>query len=174
MALPTNIRDKIKENLWNQADKMNWSDMNIYDKSIQYKNWGQDAEIGEVLSRYMPYQSVHKYIKDSLMKPYAKSKKLTHENVLKIFGLENISASDFYNKPLGVRLIDGRIVCWGRAVDWKIVLLAIFERSKEDISYSPFCALLTNSNGKYASEKFQDLATDASKKLGLKEINFML
>ena len=172
MSIPQQIKDQIAAKLWAQADNINWLELNITEKSTQYKIWAEDAEIGQKLSRYMPYPSVHKYIKDSLMKPYAKSKALTETQVLEIFSIDNSPVLETYIKPFGFMLADGRIVCFGRAVDWKIVLLSTFERAAEKESLSPYGALLTGANGKFASKKFKKLAKEASEKLGIMNLIF--
>lgn len=170
MAVPTEVRKSICKLLWEQADQLDWVSMNIHQKSQQYKLWAQDESIGAVLSRYMPLERVHPYIKDSLLKPYAKSKKIKSEEVFRLLSINESNIKQEYIKPLGVRLDDGRIICWGRAIDWKIILLAIFERYKEDISYTPYAAILTEANGKFSSETHREVITEAGTLLGISKI----
>lgn len=172
MAVPTEVRQAICEILWEQADYLDWVSMNIHQKSQQYKLWAQDEDIGAVLSRYMPLERVHPYIKDSLLKPYAKSKKIKKEEVFRLLNINESVIKQEYIKPLGVRLDSGRIICWGRAIDWKIILLAIFERYKEDTLYEPYAAILTEANGKFSSESHREVISEAGKLLGIRKIIF--
>jgi len=172
MAVPADVRQSICDLLWEQADELDWTCLNNYQKSQQYKIWAQDDKIGVVLSRYMPLERVHPYIKDSLLKPYAKSKKPEKADILRILGDESLKTVEEYIKPPGVRLDDGRIICWGRAVDWKIVLLAIFERSKSSEDFSPYAAVLTESNGKFSSASYCSIIEEAAELLGIEKLFF--
>lgn len=172
MAVPADVRQSICDLLWKQADELDWTCLNNYQKSQQYKIWAQDERIGVVLSRYMPLERVHPYIKDSLLKPYAKSKKPEKADIMRLLGGEDVEAADEYIKPHGFRLEDGRIICWGRAVDWKIVLLATFERSKEALGYTPHAAILTESNGKFSSASYCSIIEEAAELLGIEKLLF--
>ena len=172
MAVPTDVRKSISDILWEQADELDWTCLNLHQKSQQYKVWAQDERIGVVLSRYMPLERVHPYIKDSLMKPYAKSKKPEKTDILRILGEEHVETVSDYIKPHGFRISDGRIICWGRAVDWKIVLLAIFERSKESEAYTPHAAILTEPNGKFSSDTYRKILQEAAELLGIEILLF--
>jgi hypothetical protein len=172
MAVPKHIKDEVSEIIWKEADQLDWTHLNIAEKSSRYKIWAKDDRIGKVLTRYMPVERVHPYIKDSLLKPYAKSKKLEAYDVQNILNLDEYSIVQEYVKPLGFRLEDGRIACWGRALDWKIVLLATFERSCEAEEFSAHTVILMESHGKFSTKKFQHIVSDACEKLKIDNIKF--
>jgi hypothetical protein len=173
MAVPSKVRETIKEKIWEEADRIDWMSMNITQKSIQYNQWAEDEALGIVLSHYIPYQSVHKYLKDSILKPYSRSKQPKNIDISRLLNLDDSLVEQDYVKPLGFRLDDGLIVCWGRAVDWKIVLLSIFERSKERGDYAPHAAILTDSSGKFLSDNWRSMVKDASDLLGIERILFL-
>ena len=172
MAVPSDVRKSICSLLWKQADDMDWTCLNNFQKSQQYKNWTQDDKIGGVLSRYMPLGRVHPYIKDSLLKPYAKSKKPEKDDILRLLEMDSQEPVEEYIKPLGVRLKDGKIIVWGRAVDWKIVLLAIFERAKESKRFIAHAAILTESNGKFSSQSYCSIIQEAADLLHINKLLF--
>jgi hypothetical protein len=172
MPVPKHIREELSQIIWKEADELDWIHLNIHEKSGQYKIWAKDERIGQILSRYMSVERVHPYIKDSLLKPYAKSKKLERDDVLELLGLGSKKVAQEYIKPLGFSLEDGKIICWGRALDWKIVLLSTFERAQERTSYEAFSVILTDSHGKFSSMKYQNIVQDASTKLGIESIHF--
>lgn len=173
MSVPVDVRKAVSELLWEQADELDWVCLNNFQKSEQYKIWAQDDRIGVVLSRYMPLERVHPYIKDSLLKPYAKSKKPEVVDILRLLQCHDSVVVEDYIKPHGFRLDDGRIICWGRAVDWKIVLLALFERSKELSLFKPYAAVLSESNGRFSSVSYQSMIREASELLGIKILFFL-
>lgn len=172
MAVPSDVKTALSKIIWKEADELDWTHISIHQKAVQYKFWAQDERIGQVLSRYMPIERVHPYIKDSMLKAYANSKKLHAKVVLGFLHLDSSARAAKYKQPFGIRLDDGKIVCWGRALDWKIILLAIFERSLERSSYSAHSVILTDSHGKFASTKFQGIVKEAARKLEIDSVHF--
>ena len=172
MAVPSDVKTALSKIIWKEADEYDWTHLSIHEKAIQYKIWAQDERIGQVLSRYMPIERVHPYIKDSMLKAYANSKKLNAHDVLHFLQLDSLEIEGAYTQPFGVLLEDGKIVSWGRAIDWKIILLAMFERSLERRSYSAHSIILTDSHGKFSSTKFQDIVKQAARKLEIDSIHF--
>jgi hypothetical protein len=173
MSIPPTVRDEIIDLIWEQADDMDWIHLNNRQRSDQYKIWAQDERIGIVMSRYIPYQSVHKYIKDSIIKVYAKSKKLSETDILHLLNIEGAKIEEEYIKPMGVRLSDGRVICWGRAVDWKMVLLPVFERSTPKSTYIRHAVVLSASSGKFASPSWQQMVLEAGKLLKIERTIFL-
>lgn len=172
MSVPADVKKDICCRLWAQADTLDWVHLSIPQKTQQYEIWAKDTSIGIQLSHYMTLDRVHPYIKDSLMKPYAKQKKLSTDNIFKLLVVDSEFVVEDYIKPHGVRLDDGRIVCWGRAVDWKIILLSLFERSQIRPDFVPFAAVLSDSSGKFNSMYFNNIIGPASKLLGIQRIVF--
>ena len=74
--------------------------------------------------------------------------------------------AEVFDKPHGRRLSDGRVICWGRAEDWKNILMAIHERSFR-YSYKPFGVILMYAEGKYHQQGNRVVVEDAANKLGI-------
>ncbi len=70
-----------------------------------------------------------------------------------------------YSLSYGRLLGDGQIVCWGRAADWKTILLAVFERSFAIADATPFAAVLTESAGKYSDAAARAVVREAAQRL---------
>ena len=53
MNLPKQVRDKIVDLLWSEADRLNWSNLSAQDKARLYSQWTESSEIGGQLGAYM-------------------------------------------------------------------------------------------------------------------------
>ena len=144
-AVPTEIRDGIRQKIWDKANELGWQRLAAVERTAWYENWSKDKEIGGALSHFMDPRKVRVYIKDSLLKPYLR-KLLQHdgEKAFLIVGLNVLPAGirTTYDKPHGRLLADGKVICWGNSRDWKTILLSVFERSYRVGSAIPYAAVL--------------------------------
>ena len=174
ISVPHDVYKKIYERLSREADKIQFVHLTIPEKSRFYKIWTTDKYIVDLLSPFVPSERMHPYIKDSVLKIYAKSKKPKSDDILAMMGLSDIVKEEEYIKPIGVRLIDGRVICWGLARDWKNVLLSVYERARSgNKGYISCAAFLLNSGGVYNHKEFRSLVCEASEKLGILEVKYL-
>lgn len=171
MNLPDNIRDQLRERMWGIADGIDWLALGPTEKTQYYENWTKDPEVGGVLQRYMAVGQVRVYIKDSLLKDYPQARRASHDKPFRMLGLNGqIEIKRSFIKPHGRLLTDGRIICWGRAADWKAILLAVFERSFTTRDAKPHAAILTESTGKYSDTSARAVVIEAAKRLGIEKL----
>ena len=174
MMVPDNIRDEINAWLWNKADSLGWSKLPDVDRARYYEIWTRDPAIGGRLAHFMDPRKVRVYIKDSLVKPYERSRLSLHESdvwrSLSIPDTGQTSAS--YIKPHGRLLPDGRIVCWGNSRDWKSILMAVFERAHQHPNAQAFGAVLLES-GRTAEVYQRELIRNAAERLGIQRLVWM-
>jgi hypothetical protein len=67
-------------------------------------------------------------------------------------------------------LIDGKIVCWGRSKLWKSVLMALHERSFEDLNSTPYGAVLLESSDGFGDAAARAVVENAATKLGIRKL----
>jgi hypothetical protein len=170
MTIPSATRTSLKQRLWDTADKLGWNNLSQADKARYYEVWTKDAEIGGVISRYMDGGQVRVYIKDTLLKDYGRVRLADPVRPLRALGIDGQAAdAERYIKPHGRRLEDGRVLCWGRADDWKAVLMAVHERAFASKG-KPFAVVLMSSCGRYHDAHGRAVVEDAAKKLGIERI----
>jgi hypothetical protein len=171
MKIPEHVRAQVRELLWERAAAVGWSALADIERSRFYEQWTRDIAVGGVLAHYMDARRVRVYLKDSLMKPYERARLLGTERKILVFlmGAEAPSVVERYIKPNGVRFEDGRIVCWGRSRDWKLVLMALYERAASSFSRHAFGLVLLE-NGSTADEGTRHLVRDASARLGVERV----
>jgi len=174
MNIPDDVRNNIRDLIWARADKLGWSDLPDIERSKFYEQWTRESTIGGALAHYMDPRKVRVYIKDSLLKPYERAKVSgTEQQILIKLGLDGeLSVSQRYIKPHGLRLGDERIVSWGRSRDWKLIVMAMFERATLNSGASAFGVVLLES-GKTADGKTRALVRDAAEKLGIERLEWL-
>ena len=70
-----------------------------------------------------------------------------------------------FEKPHGVKLLDGRIICWGNGRDWKSILFSAYERSYQaDVASAHGVALFESSR---TTEAKRQMIYDAARRLGV-------
>lgn len=171
MNVPDSVRDNLRRRLWGMADESGWISLSTATKAKQYEHWTNDVNIGGVLTRYLDKGQVRVYLKDTLLKGYARSKMADECLPLRVLRLPaGIETLETYVKPHGRRLRDGRTICWGRAKDWKSVLMALHERAYVAKGARPFAAILTYALGRFGEDATRALVADAAKRLGIEQL----
>lgn len=166
--IPPSIRDTLRDKLWQQCDDLGWMSLNDTERARQYELWTRDSSVGGQLAHLMDARKVRVYIKDSLVKPYVRARLSINE--AEVWRLLGITSTDrvvhLYIKPHGRRLEDGRVIGWGRSRDWKSILMAVFERGREQKSFSSFGIVLLES-GKTETDQSRELVKEAARRLGI-------
>lgn len=174
MKIPDEVRDRLRELVWSRADELGWSGLTDIERARRYEQWTREPEIGGVLAHYMDARKVRVYIKDSLLKPYVRERLSGSEReILGRLGIppdHEISAR--YIKPHGITLADGKIVSWGNSRDWKLILMATFERAALRRGSSPHGTVLIE-NGNTQDPVRRKIVSDAAARLGIERMEWV-
>ena len=172
MSVPDATKTALKNKLWQQADDLEWVNLSPADKSQHYEAWTKDPGIGRRLGRYMGQGQVRVYIKDTLLKDYTRSRLANHERPFRVLGIPEAAAfvAEMYDKPHGRRLEDGRLICWGRADNWKTILMALHERAFGNSNSYPHAAVFLYSVRRFHETDARVLVEDAALKLGIERV----
>ena len=174
MMMPNNIRDQIRDLDWELEHESGWSDLSDGDRAQYYELWNRDARIGGRFGHFMDPRKVRVYIKDSLLKPYERQRLSLSEDVV----LQRVDISpggavvQSFIKPHGRLLEDGQLVCWGKSRDWKLILMASFERAALDTRTRSTAVILLES-GKTLEEASRRLVRSAASRLGVDRLVWM-
>jgi hypothetical protein len=169
MSVPAKIRKEIRERLWAEADRLNWVTLSAADKSRYYTIWTEIENLGGRLGQYMDPRRVRVYIKDTLLKAYARESSATHDLAFRVLGIpaDTVSVAS-YIKPHGRLLVDQRQIAWSKSSEWKVTLMALHERAFEN--GIPFGAVLTGAGPKYSTEEDRAVVESAAHKLGIRRV----
>lgn len=172
MRIPDAVRRGLRERLWAAADALDWTKLEWYRKSAQYETWTRDAEVGGVLSNFLDHRRIRVYIKDTIMKGYVRARQACPNTPLNALGLDaGVPVVETYERPHGRRFNDGRVVAWGSAGEWKLVLTALHERSYDVPGAWPHAAvLMAASVGKFHQPQVRAMVEDAATKLGIERL----
>lgn len=171
MSVPDRVREDLKERLWRLADEIAWMSLSQSDKARLYEDWTRDPQVGGLLARYIDKGQVRVYLKDTVLKDYTRARLADTGRPLRVLDIPQTAAvSRTYVKPHGRKLGDGRVVCWGRAEDWKLVLMAVHERAHLSKNGRPHAAVLLQSSGRYQAKEVRDMVEAASHKLGIEKL----
>jgi hypothetical protein len=164
------VREALRQRLWETADRIGWMSLSPVVKSKSYEDWTRDPQVGGLLARYIDRGQVRVYLKDTLLKDYVREHLADESRPFRVLGITDAAAVEAYIKPHGRRLGDGRVICWGRAEDWKSVLMAVHERTYAKGNARPFAAVLMQPTGRLHEDHVRELIEDAAKKLGIERI----
>lgn len=173
MKVPEAVHKKIKDKLWAVANERNWPTMPESQKTALYEDWFRDVEVGGVLARYLPPGNIRVYLKDTIMKPYARDRIKDFAPIQRLLGLpQGSSIAETYSKPHGRLLTDGRVICWGLSRDWKMVLFAVFERAYAIPSGIAYAAVIMFPTGKYQQPRYRQMIEAAARKLEIETLKW--
>jgi hypothetical protein len=171
VTIPRDVYSDLKRRIEADADRVGWATTNLADKSRLYDQWVRDPLIGGVLARYLELAQVRVYIKDTLLKDYHRKRSGSAERPFRILGLgAEVEIAHTYIKPHGRRLTDGRVICWGRADNWKLIAMALHERSYGQQGSTPFAALLSEATGRFREAGVREMVEAAATKLGIHRV----
>ena len=171
MSVPKKVREMLRARVWKAADDAMWDSITNADKANRYDQWTDDPQVGGVLGRYIDKGQVRVYLKDTLLKDYAQEKLADAARPLRVLRIpDTTEVASEHRKPHGRTLVDGRVICWGRADDWRLILLALHERTYCRKGLRPYAAVLMRAMGRFHDESFRDMVNDAGKKLGIEQL----
>src|SRR5260370_40575673 len=114
------------------------------------------------------------HITDSLLKGYATQTSADPNSPLRVAGIEpNAVVLEKYVKPHGLRFGDGRIISWGRAEDWKSVLMALHEREFVRDEARRFAVILMFADGKFREPDNRTMIKAAADRLGIEKVGWL-
>jgi hypothetical protein len=169
MKLPDDVRDRIRDLLWERA-----TDLADTERSRYYEQWTRETAIGGTLAHYMDPRKVRVYIKDSLLKPYERARVSgTEQDILAVLNVDpTLGVVHRYIKPHGLRFIGGQIIAWGKSRDWKLILMAMYERTTLNHGASSFGTVLLES-GNTVDDSTRILVRGAATRLGIARVEWI-
>ena len=174
MTIPDNVRDRIRDLIWSRADDLGWSELPDTERSRHYEQWTRETSIGGTLAHYMDARKVRVYIKDSLLKPYEQARVSgTEQQILQTLGVAaDLEVAHRYVKPHGLRFVDGSIVSWGKSRDWKLTVMAMYERVALNPGATAFGMVLLES-GRTTDAAARSIIRGAAVRLGIARLEWI-
>ncbi len=170
--IPEQVFSRIRDLLWRRADEAEWISLPDTRKAVLYEQWQRDPEVGGILANYADIRNVRVYIKDSIMKPYARERLKDPLSILRLLSLPEDAKlrRPPMIKPHGRVLADGKTICWGPARDWKSILVATAERAFRHRGCTPYAAVLIKPSGKLAQPSERAVVEHIASALGIQNL----
>jgi hypothetical protein len=169
MRIPNAVRTALRARVWAEAERLGWDALTNLERSQRYDVWTDDPEVGGVIERYVDKGQVRVYIKDTILKRYAQHRLGDPARVLRVLRIPaDAAVAAEYRQPHGRALADGRLVAWGRAEEWRLVLMALHERAFGAPDLRPYGAVLLQAGGRF--EGVSAAAGDAARRLGIEQV----
>ena len=173
VRVPDHVRENLRRKLWAEAEELGWTELSAADKTRQYERWTRDPEIAATLGRHMDPPRVRVYLKDAIFKPYSRARLGDWARFARALDVDPNLIVDRYIKPHGRSLTDGRVVCWGPAASWKIVLMALHERTFGRQKLRPYAAVFMRSVGRYREDMTRVMVEDAAMRLRVERVAWL-
>jgi len=163
------VKKNIAKIIHSIADKADWSHLTIPERQRYYEGWTNDPEIGGALAQIMEPSRIRVYLKDTIMKDYAKSKRPELKKLLKSLSYSYNVTSKEYTKPVGLLCDQNKLYTLSVAKEWKIALLSAFERGydvkniKENVLF-----IIDHTSGRFVDKSYRKLIDDSSSRLAVK------
>jgi hypothetical protein len=171
VRIPGDVRWELRRKLWAEAERLNWQNLMWHEKSPMYEQWTRDPAVGGRLSHYMDQRQIRVYIKDTIMKGYIRNRQSSASIPFDLLGISHGEpVSESWERPHGKRLADGRVIVWGNAEDWKLVVTAVHERAYGIAGATLFAAVLLSALGKFHQQSVRQMVEDAAIKLGVERV----
>jgi len=171
MNVPEEVRRELKGRLWKEAEELGWTRLPAGAKARRYEVWTRDPEVGDILGRYMDKGKIRVYIKDTLLKDFSKASISDSAQAYRVLGIAaGAEVVERYIKPHGLRFADGRVVSWGRAEDWKTILMAMHERTFGLERSKPFGVVLRFAAPRYETQGAREVVEDAAMRFSIHRV----
>jgi len=129
--MSTEIIVSVTERLHKLADQANWIYLNITERKRLYEKWTDDPNIGGLLRQIMEPNRVRVYIKDSIMGPYSRGRRLNIHSLLNSMSISCENVTKKFIKPQALLCNSSDLYTLSVAKEWKIAIMSAFERGVE-------------------------------------------
>ena len=174
MTIPKEIRAEIRDYLWVEADRINWASLSTGEKSRLYTQWTESRDVGGKLGAYMDPRQIRVYLKDTLLKSYTRERMADPRPIFRVLEIEpGVDCVQTFIKPHGRELRDGRVIAWSRATEWKLTLLAVFERAFGRAGLTSYAAVLLETSTRHADIESRKVVEAAAERLGIQHVAWL-
>lgn len=143
--IPTEVREAVIKRLYADAERIDWENLTVAEKTKQYANWLEDEEVGGELLRFKPSEpGVRVWMKDGPMKEYSRAILGVGPNA-RYVAHPRCTPESVVRATLGTRwtVVPGSVEvkparCWAGGPEGKRVVIW---GNREDFKYFVFAAL---------------------------------
>ena len=164
----TEIKAAIAQRIYDLADAADWMHLNIEQRKQYYEIWTTDPQIGGILSQVIEPRRIRVYLKDTIMKTYARSRRPTLKSLLISMSISYKRITKEFEKPQAL-LCDGtQMYTLAPAKEWKIAIMSAFERSCEVRKLEKNIVFITEyTTRRFVDKEYRDMIDAAAQRLDI-------
>lgn len=122
------IKRRVRAEVHARAAAAGWANLGRERRRELYERWSEDPAVGGLLSEVMQPHQVRVYLKDTVLKKYARGARPGLPALLQGMGVRWDEVTRWYTTPAAM-LCDGKaLYTLALAKDWKIAVMNAFER----------------------------------------------
>ncbi|MFB9992518.1 hypothetical protein ACFFLM_11125 [Deinococcus oregonensis] len=129
LASEQSIKIQVTGKIHALADQADWCHLNITQKTRLYESWILDPTLGGRLAALMGTEKVHRYIKDTVMRAYMRTKRPDLPTMLKRMSFRHTHLVQSYEKPHALLYDHTHLYTLTVAKEWRMALLSAYERA---------------------------------------------
>lgn len=122
------IKDLVTKRVFGIADEVDWVHLTIHQRKQYYESWTSDPRIGGLLSQVMEENRVRVYLKDTVMRNYMRSRRISIHQLLNSMSMSFYEITEEFIKPQAILCDNTALYSLAAAREWKIALMSAFER----------------------------------------------
>lgn len=164
----SDIKNTITNKVRKLADQHDWSHLSIDARTKLYEQWTNDPEIGGALAQVIDANRVRVYLKDTIIRNYARSQR---PELVKLLHALSIPCGDInkkYSRPTGVLCEGSSLYTLTVAKEWKNALMSAFERANEEGGVRQNKLFIREHNaGRFVDASYRALIEGAARRLDI-------
>lgn len=162
------IKKAITRQVHAQADRHGWTHLSIDERRKLYEEWTNDPRIGGALSQVMDANRVRVYLKDTVMKSYARAQRPELLDLLQALSISSENVSKQYSKPDAILCQGASLYTLTVAKEWKTALMSAFERAHDETGVKRNTIFIReHTTGRFVDASYRALIEAAARRLGI-------
>ncbi|MEG3923331.1 hypothetical protein [Microcoleus sp. T3_D1] len=160
------IKKDVMRRVHKIADEADWRHLTINQRTLYYKNWTSNPEIGGRLSQIMELERVRVYLKDTVMKSYSRTQRLDIRTLIASMSLPCEYVTQKFIKPQGLLCNGTDLYTLTVAKEWKTALLSAFERGYELKNLNRNTVfIIEHTTSRFVDQSYRDMIATAAERL---------
>ena len=160
------IKKSVTHRVHRMADEVDWSHLTIPERSKLYEFWTADPQVGGLLNEVMDPERVRVYLKDTIMKNYARSRRPEILPLLRSMSMPCDPVLQEYIKPVAVLCDHRYLYTLTVAKEWKISIMSAYERGLDVGNLDRNIVFITeHTTGRFVDRSYRNMIESAAERL---------
>jgi hypothetical protein len=162
------VKEDVARRVHELADSLDWQHLSYAQRRQHYEAWTADPDIGGKLASVMDPSRVRVYLKDVIVKAYARSQRPDVRGFLETLAVDCGMVVREFKKPPALLCENQCLYTLAAAKDWKIAVMGAFERASEIPNLRENIVLITeHTTGRFVDQSYRSFIESAGERLSV-------